>query len=166
MSKVDWITWKTNPKEIINPNIIEDNIQESFNNYNEYMNPLIYDQIKHEIDKGILGKESLKIVGDTPLNKIATDIISKIDEIRLTIENLQKSAKNSSEIQKQIEKQQLITEINNKIEYEKATLKQVMTNESVQQHIIKSGGLPEEVVYILEDRINKLKERLEIAQAL
>ena len=166
MSKVDWITWKTNPKEIINPNIIEDNIQDSFNNYNEYMNPLIYDQIKHEIDKGILGKESLKIVGDTTLNKIATDIISKIDEIRLTIENLQKSAKKSSEIQKQIEKQQLITEINNKIEYEKATLKQVMTNESVQQHIIKSGGLPEEVVYILEDRINKLKERLEIAQAL
>ena len=59
MSKVDWITWKTNPKEIINPNIIDDNIQDSFNNYNEYMNPLIYDQIKHEIDKGILGKESL-----------------------------------------------------------------------------------------------------------
>ena len=116
MSKVDWITWKTNPKEIINPNIIEDNIQESFNSYNEYMSPLIYDQIKYEIDKGILGKENLIIIGDTPLNKIAVDILNKIDEIKLTIENLQKSAKNSSEVQKQIEKQQLITEINNKIE--------------------------------------------------
>lgn len=166
MSKVDWITWKTNPKEIINPNIIEDNIQESFNNYNEYMNPLIYDQIKYEIDKGILGKESLIIIGDTPLNKIAVDILNKIDEIKLTIENLQKSAKNSSEVQKQIEKQQLIAEINSKIEHEKETLNQVMTNENVQQHIIKSGGLPEEVVYILEYRINKLKERLEMAKVL
>lgn len=166
MSKVDWITWKTNPKEIINPNIIEDNIQESFNNYNEYMSPLIYDQIKYEIDKGILGKESLIIIGDTPLNKIAVDILNKIDEIKLTIENLQKSAKNSSEVQKQIEKQQLITEINNKIEHEKETLNQVLTNENVQQHIIKSGGLPEEVVYILEYRINKLKERLEMAKVL
>ena len=166
MSKVDWITWKTNPKEIINPNIIEDNIQESFNNYNEYMSPLIYDQIKYEIDKGILGKESLIIIGDTPLNKIAVDILNKIDEIKLAIENLQKSAKNSSEVQKQIEKQQLITEINNKIEHEKETLNQVLTNENVQQHIIKSGGLPEEVVYILEYRINKLKERLEMAKVL
>lgn len=166
MSKVDWITWKTNPKEIINPNIIEDNIQESFNSYNEYMSPLIYDQIKYEIDKGILGKENLIIIGDTPLNKIAVDILNKIDEIKLTIENLQKSAKNSSEVQKQIEKQQLITEINNKIEHEKETLNQVLTNENVQQHIIKSGGLPEEVVYILEYRINKLKERLEMAKVL
>ena len=166
MSKVDWITWKTNPKEIINHNIIEDNIQESFNSYNEYMSPLIYDQIKYEIDKGILGKENLIIIGDTPLNKIAVDILNKIDEIKLTIENLQKSAKNSSEVQKQIEKQQLITEINNKIEHEKETLNQVLTNENVQQHIIKSGGLPEEVVYILEYRINKLKERLEMAKVL
>ena len=166
MSKVDWITWKTNPKEIINPNIIEDNIQESFNSYNEYMSPLIYDQIKYEIDKGILGKENLIIIGDTPLNKIAVDILNKIDEIKLTIENLQKSAKNSSEVQKQIEKQQLITEINNKIEHEKETLNQVLTNENVQQHIIKSGGLPEEVVYILEYRINKLKERLDMAKVL
>lgn len=166
MSKVDWITWKTNPKEIINPNIIEDNIQESFNNYNEYMSPLIYDRIKYEIDKGILGKESLIIIGDTTLNKIAVDILNKIDEIKLTIENLQKSAKNSSEVQKQIEKQQLIIEINNKIEHEKETLNQVLTNENVQQHIIKSGGLPEEVVYILEYRINKLKERLEMAKVL
>ena len=38
MSRVDWITWKTNPKDIIDPNIIENNIMENFKNYNSYMN--------------------------------------------------------------------------------------------------------------------------------
>ena len=57
MSKVDWITWKTNPKEIINPNIIVENIENNFSDYNEYMSPLIYDQIKNEIENGILKED-------------------------------------------------------------------------------------------------------------
>lgn len=166
MSKVDWITWKTNPKEVINPNIIVENIQNSFSEYNEYMNPLIYDQIKNEIENGILGKDKLSVTGDTPLNRIATDIINKIDDIRYTVEKLEKDAKTSSEIQKQVEKQQLITEISSKIEYEQSTLNQVITNEEMRKHIRNSGGIPEEVIYILEDRINKLKERLEMASSL
>ena len=79
MAKVDWITWKTSSKEIINPNIIVENIQNSYSEYNEYMNPLVYDQIKNELDNGILAKDKLSITGNTPLNKIACDIINKID---------------------------------------------------------------------------------------
>lgn len=166
MAKVDWITWKTSSKEIINPNIIVENIQNSYSEYNEYMNPLVYDQIKNELDNGILAKDKLSITGNTPLNKIACDIINKIEEIKFVVENLQKSAKASSEQQKQTEKQQLIAEISKKMENEQSTLNQVISNEEMQMHIRNSGGIPEEVIYILEDRINKLKERLEIAKSL
>ena len=166
MAKVDWITWKTSSKEIINPNIIVENIQNSYSEYNEYMNPLVYDQIKNELDNGILAKDKLSITGNTPLNKIACDIINKIEEIKFVVENLQKSAKASSEQQKQTEKQQLIAEISKKMENEQSTLNQVISNEEMQMHIRNSGGIPEEVIYLLEDRINKLKERLEIAKSL
>ncbi len=166
MAKVDWITWKTSSKEIINPNIIVENIQNSYSEYNEYMNPLVYDQIKNELDNGILAKDKLSITGNTPLNKIACDIINKIEEIKFVVENLQKSAKASSEQQKQTEKQQLIAEISKKMENEQSTLNQVISNEEMQMHIRNSGGIPEDVIYILEDRINKLKERLEIAKSL
>lgn len=166
MSKVDWITWKTNPKEIINPNIIVENIENNFSDYNEYMSPLIYDQIKNEIENGILGKDKIAITGDTPLNKIAVDIINKIEDIKYTIATLEKNAKKSSETQKHIEKEQLIQEITKKIEYEQSTLNKVITSEGMRNHIRNSGGIPEDVIYILEDRINKLKERLEIASSL
>ena len=33
MSKVDWITWKTNPEEIIKPNSLVDKITDEYNNY-------------------------------------------------------------------------------------------------------------------------------------
>lgn len=166
MAKVDWITWKTSSKEIINPNIIVENIQNNYSEYNEYINSLVYDQIKNELDNGILAKDKLSITGNTPLNKIACDIINKIEEIKFVVENLQKSAKASSEQQKQTEKQQLIAEISKKMENEQSTLNQVISNEEMQMHIRNSGGIPEEVIYILEDRINKLKERLEIAKSL
>ena len=52
------------------------------------------------------------------------------------------------------------------MENEQSTLNQVISNEEMQMHIRNSGGIPEEVIYILEDRINKLKERLEIAKSL
>ena len=74
MSKVDWITWKTNPKDIINPDIIVNNIQDNFQNYNSYMNPVVYEQIKHEINTGILGKDKMIFMSDTPVNEMALEI--------------------------------------------------------------------------------------------
>lgn len=166
MSRVDWITWKTNPKEIIDPNIIEDNIQENFKNYNSYMNPVVYEQIKHEIDKGILGKDKMIFMGNTPINEMALDIISKIDEIKEIVGQLVVKTKESTEQQKQIEKQQLIEEIEHKIEIEEESLKNISVNENMQNEIISMGGQPDEVIYLIEDRIKKLKERLEIARSL
>ena len=36
MSKVDWITWKTDPKEIINPHTIEEDVNDFFHSYTIY----------------------------------------------------------------------------------------------------------------------------------
>lgn len=166
MAMVDWITWKTSTKEIINPNIIVEKIQNAYNEYNKYIIPTVYDQIKNEINNGILSNDNLNITGNQQLNILANDIIKKIDDIKYEVDNLKKIAKKSSEQQKQIEKQQLITEISNKIQNEQSTLNQIISNKEIQMHIRNTGGIPEEVIYILEDKINKLKERLEIAKSL
>ena len=166
MPKVDWITWKTNPEEIINPDIIENNIHDVFQNYNTYMNPVVYEQIKHEVNTGILGKDKMIFMSDTPINEIALEILSKIDEIKSTVDNLVTNVKKSTTEQKQIEKQQLINEIEIKIKNEEETLNSVKMNDNMKNKIIDMGGNPNDVVYIIEDRINKLKERLEAARAL
>lgn len=166
MAKVDWITWKTSPEEIINPDIIENNIHDVFQNYNTYMNPVVYEQIKHEINTGILGKDKMIFMSDTPVNEMALEILSKIDEIKSTVDNLVTNVKKSTTEQKQIEKQQLINEIEMKIKNEEETLNSVMINDNMKSKIIDMGGNPNDVVYIIEDRINKLKERLEAARTL
>ena len=38
MSKADWITWKTDPKEIINPEKLIEEIEEYYQNYESTMN--------------------------------------------------------------------------------------------------------------------------------
>ena len=166
MSKVDWITWKTNPNEILNPEIIDNKIQDCFQDYNAYMNPVVYEQIKHEISNGILNKDSLEIMGETPAFKMANDIISKIEHIKIVIENLQVSIREEATEQKEVEKRQLIKEIEDKISSENDTLNNVINNETMQQHIKNIGGEVDYVIEILNDRINKLKERLEIAKSL
>jgi len=166
MAKVDWITWKTSPEEIINPDIIENNIHDVFQNYNTYMNPVVYEQIKHEINTGILGKDKMIFMSDTPVNEMALEILSKIDEIKSTVDNLVTNVKKSTTEQKQIEKKQLINEIEMKIKNEEETLNSVMINDNMKSKIIDMGGNPNDVVYIIEDRINKLKERLEAARTL
>lgn len=166
MAKVDWITWKTSPEEIINPDIIENNIHDVFQNYNTYMNPVVYEQIKHEINTGILGKDKMIFMSDTPVNEMALEILSKIDEIKSTVDNLVTNVKKSTTEQKQIEKKQLINEIEMKIKNEEETLNSVMINDNMKSKIIDMGGNPNDVVYIIEDRINKLKERLEAARSL
>ena len=88
MSKVDWITWKTNPEEIIKPNSLEDKITDEYNNYSSYMYPNIYENIRNEVLNGGLDKQSLNILGESPANEMAINILNNIDEIKSIIENL------------------------------------------------------------------------------
>ncbi len=143
MSKVDWITWKTNPEEIIKPNSLEDKITDEYNNYSSYMYPNIYENIRNEVLNGGLDKQSLNILGESPANEMAINILNNIDEIKSIIENLKTQINEELDEQKGIEKTQLINDLEDKILEEKA----VSTSENF-------------------SIINKLKERLEQVKTL
>ena len=143
MSKVDWITWKTDSKEIINPDKLTDKINDIYTDFNSYMNPVIYENIKYETINGGLDKSSINIMGATPANEMAINILNNIDEIKSTLENIKLQVENSSSEHKKIEKNQLITAIEDKIAEEKELSKET-TNR----------------------RIKSLEARLELAKTL
>ena len=115
MAKVDWITWKTDPSEIINPDKVGEKISNIFKDYNCYMNSVVYEGILHEIEKGGLDKMSLNLLGTSPANESAIDILENITEIKEIINSLQEDVLKSAEEQKEIEKNQLIQVIEEKI---------------------------------------------------
>ena len=51
MSKVDWINWKTDKKEIINPEYIYDNISDKLQSNIDIFN-VINDTLNTEINRG------------------------------------------------------------------------------------------------------------------
>ena len=143
MSKVDWITRKTDSKEIINPEKSTDKINNIYTDFNSYMKPVIYENIKYETINGGLDKSSINIMGATPANEMAINILNNIDEIKSTLENIKLQVENSSSEHKKIEKNQLITAIEDKIAEEKELSKET-TNR----------------------RIKSLEARLELAKTL
>lgn len=147
MSKVDWINWKTNPHEIINPDQIMEEIDQKYESYNTYMNPVIYEGIKYEVSMGGLDKSSLNILGSSPTNELAINILDNINEIKNIIGNLKNQLEIDALEQKQIEKKQLIEAIESKIEKEEVKK--------------KNNSNPE-----IEEHIKELKERLNLANSI
>ncbi len=143
MSKVDWITWKTDSSEIINPDELTDKINDLYTDFNSHMNPVIYENIKYETINGGLDKSSINIMGSTPANEMAINILNNIDEMKSTLENIKLHVENLASEQKDIEKNQLINAIEEKIEEEKSSSKET-TNR----------------------RIKSLEARLELAKTL
>ena len=124
MSKVDWITWKTDVTDIINPEKVIDSVTDLYNEFNSYMNPVIYENLKYEVINGGLDKSSINILGHSPANEIALNILNNIDEIKSIIENLKLQLENATEEQKKIEKNQLVNALDTKIEEEKQISKE------------------------------------------
>ena len=124
MSKVDWITWKTDVTDIINPEKVIDSVTDLYNEFNSYMNPVIYENLKYEVINGGLDKSSINILGHSPANEMALNILNNIDEIKSIIENLKLQIENATEEQKQIEKDQLVNALDKKIEDEKQISKE------------------------------------------
>ena len=124
MSKVDWITWKTDVTDIINPEKVIDSVTDSYNEFNSYMNPVIYENLKYEVINGGLDKSSINILGHSPANEMALNILNNIDEIKSIIENLKLQRENATEEQKKIEKDQLVNALDTKIEEEKQISKE------------------------------------------
>ena len=166
MSKVDWITWKTDPKEIINPDKLEEEIDEYYQSYDSYMNSMIYDQIKNEMSKGGLSRDAINISGISPAYEISASIITTIEEIQNTMKNLKSTVKDIASQQKEIEKQQLIEAIEEKLEKEKLFLKNIESRSGMKDQIKNIGDDPEDIITIIQDRIKKLQDRLDIARSL
>lgn len=124
MSKVDWITWKTDVTDIINPEKVIDSVTDSYNEFNSYMNPVIYENLKYEVINGGLDKSSINILGHSPANEMALNILNNIDEIKSIIENLKLQIENATEEQKKKEKDQLVNALDTKIEEEKQISKE------------------------------------------
>ncbi len=166
MSKVDWITWKTSPNEIINPQEINDTIDRLFENYNTYMNPIVYENLKMEILKGGLSQDAFCVNGRSPSNEMAIDILKKIEEIKKTIVKLQQSILEVSLEQKNIEKQQLLMAIQEKIQSEKSLINRIQSNRSIQSNISQMGSSSQDIIDIANDRIHKLEQKKEYVQSL
>lgn len=168
MSKVDWITWKTDINEIINPQIVEEKIKRHLNELNYTTTSIVYEEMNHQIENGGLDRQSLIINGNSIANKKALDILENIEEINNSIQELIKSMIDSCEEQKHIEKKQLIQAIEKKIEEEE----KIKNNTNALNQKLQSDHLfikKEEVEKIIEnsdERIKQLKERLEKANQL
>ena len=166
MAKVDWITWKTDPKELLNVEDMENKLNECFQDYNTYMNPVVYEQIKHEVNFGGLDKESLCIMGNSPANEMGNDILNCIDEIKTIYNSLKEKIIEQTKNQRESEKKQLIAALEEKIKSEEQLLNKTITSEGQKDNAEFIEKSPEEIVEIIKDRIVKLNERLEIAKSI
>ena len=168
MPKVDWITWKTDPSEIINPDKISEHITELFDDYNCYMKSLVYEELKYELEFGGLDKLSLNILGTSPANEKTIRILNTIEDVREDFETFKNKIYNTALDQKKIEKTQLVEAIEEKILEEEKILRNTLNlkdrvdinNELIDIETVNN------IISTTSDRINKLKERLELAKGI
>ena len=118
MAKVDWITWKTEKNEIINPTKLLDEITDLFTNYNVYMNSVVSENIQYEISRGALDQDSISILGESPAHRKALEIMTRINTIKQLMDHFKQEVYQNAEDQKQIEKEQLIECLEDKIKEE------------------------------------------------
>lgn len=164
MAKVDWITWKTEPEEIINPDEVEAKIQEYFDDYYTSMKPTIYEEIKSEISKGGLSIDAFNVSGKSPSNETALEILQKIDEISEIYNDMKLKIRNAVEQQKHVEKEQIVEAIHQKIAADEELIEnitsQIDSNDSI------AGNAKEDLLYISANRIDKLNDKLNAVSLL
>ena len=159
MAKVDWITWKTEPEEVISPDKVEEKIQQYFDDYYTCMKPTIYEEIKAEMAKGGLSKDAFNVSGKSPSNEIALEIIQKIDEISEIFNSLKTKIRISTEEQKHVEKEQLVDVIQQKIAADEEVIKN-MSNQIDSNDSSIASNTREDILYISANRIDKLNDKL------
>ena len=103
MAKVDWITWKTNIKEIINPEKELEEINNNIHKLNNIINQDIYVNVNREKLDGGLNEKSLNLNGISP-SSIKTDkILKKLEVVLDDLLKLQNKVKKQALEQKEIE---------------------------------------------------------------
>lgn len=163
MIRLDWITWKTEESELINPEEIVEKLKVRFQDYNSYMNPVVNESIKHEVENGGLNKNAFIINDRSPANEVANKIMSDIQEVKDMTNALIESVRLEAQEQRKREVNQLILKIEEKIEKDK---KLIENSKDVQQKYLQSS-LEETseniqtIIQITRKRINLLTRKLE-----
>ena len=163
MIRLDWITWKTEESELINPEEIVEKLKVRFQDYNSYMNPVVNESIKHEVENGGLNKNAFIINDRSPANEVANKIMSDIQEVKDMTNALIESVRLEAQEQRKREVNQLILKIEEKIEKDK---KLIENSKDVQQKYLQSSleETSENIQTIIEitrKRINLLTRKLE-----
>ena len=166
MAKVDWISWRTDPSEIVNPSRIEKKILDCFQNYHVYMKNFVSEEIRNDTFVGGLSKESYIVSGSSPLYSKAEEILNQIEELDGEIQTFQKELRRALEEQKSYEKERLIQAISNKIVESEDDLQRAMEGRIVENDILLVGMSRDDFIFSLKEQIEKLNEKLEVAKSL
>lgn len=167
MAKVDWITWKTNTDEIINIEKVNNLLDKDIADLNNIIDN-VYDNIKSEVDKGGLNSDSLSLNGESPSNVMANNILNNITEIRTIINNLSNKMSNQVLEQKKIEKEQLVTTIEEKIKEQERILEntELLRNRiSAGSDVVNMNDV-NNVISSTKEKLEMLYDRLEKAKAI
>ncbi|MBQ6497431.1 MAG: hypothetical protein IJI58_01800 [Bacilli bacterium] len=167
MASVDWITWKTDAKELINSEQIEEVLTKKANVFNNSINN-VYNSIKIETEKGGLNKESLSINGESPSNIAANKILKRIENIKVLMDKFNNKISTQVAEQKKIEKEQLITAIEEKIDEQERILQNTMSLRnriSTNNQVVDINDV-NAIINVTNEKIAMLKERLEKAKAI
>lgn len=167
MSKVDWITWKTDSKELINTEKLNSDLNEKISELNSILDN-ISNNLKVEAEKGGLSKEALTISSESPSNEVANKIIDKIESIKGITNQLKGKVINQANEQKEIEKKQLIEVIEEKIVEQEKILENTkgLKERLTTGNSLVSNSDVNNIIMATEEKITMLKERLEKAKAV
>ena len=166
MAKVDWISWRTDPSEIVNPERIDKKISEAFQNYHSYMKTFVSEEIRNDILVGGLSRESYSVSGSFPLYDKACEILDKIEKIDSSIYSFRENIMRCLEEEKKIEKDELIQAISLKIFEDEEILKKAKDGFVVDSDLLSVGMSRDDFIFSLDERIHKLYEKLDEAKSL
>ena len=167
MAKVDWITWKTETNEIIDSEKVNNTLNKSVTDMNSILDT-VYNNVKTEVDKGGLDTESLNLNGESPSNVVANKVLKNIEDIRAIVNRLNNKVNNQVLEQKKIEKEQLISSIEEKIKEQENILS---NTEALRDRITPDNNMVNanevnNVINNTREKIKMLYERLEKAKAI
>ena len=81
MKRLEWITWKTEETELINPDELVEKLKERFQDYNSYMNPVVNENLIETIRLDALEQRKREV------HQLVLKIEEKIEKDKRLIEN-------------------------------------------------------------------------------
>lgn len=163
MKRLEWITWKTEESELINPDELVEKLKERFQDYNSYMNPVVNENLKYEVANGGLNKDAFVLDGRSPATEVANKIMSDINEVKDMTEALIESIRLDALEQRKREVNHLILKIEEKIEKDKRLIENSKEAQQkyIQSSLSETSDNIQTVIDLTQKRINLLTKKLE-----